>query len=149
MKILRECTAILTSLGLGMDKSVEIIGLKIPRPVIQYSIIISLSVCVLSAIQFCRQNITESTKILLPAAAVFTFFLQVVIYISLLMKKRHIVELVEFLGRVVSRRKCRLIEDSSSCLTIEDSSSHFNDTARSSLDHFLTFSPNYQNSSIP
>lgn len=89
-----------------MDKSVYIMDFKIPRALIRYSIIISLSACVLSATQFCRQNIAQRTKILLPAAALFTFFLQVFIYVSLLMNNRQIAELVDYLGGVVSRRKC-------------------------------------------
>lgn len=105
MKILRDCTEILTLLGLGTSKSVEIVSMKIPRWLIQYSIIISLSVCVLSAIQFCHQNITEHIKILLPSAVVFTFFLQILIYISLLMKSGEIVELIGFLNALVNRRE--------------------------------------------
>lgn len=105
MKILRECKAILILLGVSAEKHIPIGNRHIPRLFSRFFIVLALAVCVIFGILFVKQNIKHgTTTILLPAAAAATFFSQIFVYVSLVLKIREIAQLIDYLEHVYNKR---------------------------------------------
>lgn len=107
MKILGECKAILLVLGFSTQKYIRMINLNIPRLFVRCIIIITLALMVLCGIVCARQNIQHGlTSILTPAGTALSFFAQIIIYVSLLMKMHEIINLLDYLEHVLNKRNC-------------------------------------------
>lgn len=105
MNLLFECKAILTLLGCGTENYFRIKNHQIPRIFARFFIIAALASCMLLASEYARKNIhREISVILLPLAVAVTYFLQVLIYISITMKNQRIFELISYLEYVVNKR---------------------------------------------
>lgn len=105
MKILRECKSILILLGISSEKYIPIKNLHIPRIFSRFFIVLALVICVLFGILCVKQKIQYGTAaILMPVAVSATFFFQIVIYISLVMKIREIAQLIDYLEHVFNKR---------------------------------------------
>lgn len=105
MHILHEFKAILILLGGGTEKYIQFGNQQIPRIFSRVFIIVALALCVLSAAEYARQNIyRDITLVLLPVGVALTYFLQILIYICVLMKNQQIFELIIYLEHVVNKR---------------------------------------------
>lgn len=105
MKILRECKFILILLGISDEKCIKIGNQHIPRTFSRLFIIIALGLCVILTNIVAQQNIHRGISvILMPASLGITYFFQIVIYVSLLLKNRQTFELIDYLSCVVNKR---------------------------------------------
>lgn len=105
MKILQECKAILTLLGVGAEKIARINNRNIPRIILRCNIIVPFFICIYFSCVFSKNNIGHGAAvILMPIVLSVTFFFQVIVYSSLLLKTTEIAELMDFLENIVNQR---------------------------------------------
>lgn len=108
MNLLLECKAILILFGGGTDKYIQMGNQQIPRIFSRFFVIAALASCVLIASGYAKQNAhREITVILMPVGIAVTYILQILIYISLLMKSQQIVDMISYLECVVNKRNVR------------------------------------------
>lgn len=108
IRILLECKAILILFGGGIEKFIQMGNQQVPRIFCRAFVVVALASWVLSASDYAKQNMhREISVILLPVGVAVTYFLQIVIYISVLQRNQQIFELISHSECVVNKRNFR------------------------------------------
>lgn len=110
MKILSENRIILAYVGLGIEETVQFFGKRIPRKFIAIIFGFALIFGVfIASLLILNKHSQGPAEILMPICLLLSFISPTIIYISLMLKRKQIFELFDFLTTVVEKSNIFLL----------------------------------------